>query len=110
MINTTFLIVIVMVVAIWILIELKRFKHKLFAVFVIVLILGTYLGFMTALKGQDVDLTTFEGIKTAGQLYYSWLGTVFTNIKSITANAIKMDWKGNHDLEILENTTNPSKV
>jgi hypothetical protein len=38
-------------------------------------------------------------VTEAGRIYLSWLGTIFTNAKSITTNAIKMDWKGNVSAE-----------
>ena len=89
-IGTTFFIV-----AAWILIEVKRFKHKIFAIFLIVLILFTYISFSYTLSGQDLDLKTIPGLTEAGKLYFVWLGSMFSNLKSITTNAIKMDWKGN---------------
>jgi len=95
-IGVTLLVVGIIVVVIWVFVELKRFKHKIFAMFLIALILFSYLGFMASIKGQDINFKTFDGIKTAGGLYFAWLGNVFKNTKSITTNAIKMDWKGDN--------------
>jgi hypothetical protein len=92
-IGTTLLIVGILVALIWIVIEFKRFRHKLLAVFLIMLIIFTYVSFLVTLKGQDINFKSVEGLKKAGTLYFSWLGSVFGNIKSITTNAIKMDWK-----------------
>ena len=94
-IGITFFIVAALIVAVWILIEVKRFKHKIFAVFLIFLILFTYLSFSYTLSGQDIDLKTISGITEAGKLYMVWLGSMFSNVKVITANVIDMDWKGN---------------
>jgi hypothetical protein len=90
-------VIAVVVAAIWVFIELKRFKHKLFAIFLIALIIFSYLGFILAVKGQDVDLKSVNGIKEAGNLYFSWLGTIFGNFKQLTSNAVKMDWKGDSE-------------
>jgi len=92
-IGTTVLIVAGIVVLIWVFVELKRFKHKIFAMFLIALILFSYLGFMASIKGQDINFKSIDGLKTAGSLYLSWIGNVFKNMKSITTNAIKMDWR-----------------
>ncbi len=92
-IGITLIIISVLVIAIWILIEIKRLKHKLFAIFLIALIIFTYLSFSVTLKGRDIDIKTVPGLMKATKLYFSWLGTVFSNIKDITANAIQMDWK-----------------
>jgi hypothetical protein len=92
MISTTLVVVIVLIIAVWLLFEFRKFKHKIFAVFLIVLILGTYLSFMVAIRGSDIDFTSLEGIGEAGHLYYLWLSSVFGNLKYITANAIQLDW------------------
>ena len=41
-------------------------------------------------KKDDVD---------AGKIYFSWLGSVFFNLKTITTHAVKMDWGDNSSLE-----------
>ena len=94
-IGITFFIVAALIIAVWVLIEVKRFKHKIFAIVLIVLILFTYLSFSYTLSGQDIDLKTVSGLTEAGKLYIVWLGSMFNNVKSLTANAIHMDWKGN---------------
>jgi len=92
-IGTTLFVVAILIVAIWVVIEIKRFKHKIFAIFLIALILFTYFSFTAVIKKNPVDLKTVPGMIDASKLYFSWLGSVFGNLKSITINAIKMDWK-----------------
>jgi len=94
-IGITLLIVLVLVAAIWVLVEFKRFRHKIFAVFLIILILFTYISFVATVKGKNIDFTTTDGLKKAGQLYLSWLGSVFKNFKTLTANAVNMNWRVN---------------
>ena len=91
-ISTTFFIVAIVIVAIWLLIEVKRLKHKLWAFFLIGLILFTYISFTVSLKNQDVDLTSIGGVIDAGKLYVAWLGGMFNNAKAVTAYATKQDW------------------
>jgi len=92
-IGVTLLVIAVLLIAIWVIFEVKRFRHKLFAIFLIVLILFTYLSFTAVLKGKDVDIKTVLGLKEAGSLYVSWLGSIFGNLRSITTHAVDMDWK-----------------
>lgn len=106
-VGVTLLVISVLIIAIWVVVELKRMRHKVFAIFLIGLILFSYLSFTIVLKGKDVDLTSFEGMKEAGTLYFSWLGTVFTNFKTITAKAIKMDWKGNETGDLFDKSLLP---
>ncbi len=92
-IGTTLLIIGILVVGIWVIIEFKRFKHKILAIFLIMLVIFTYVSFLVTIKGNDIDFKSIEGLRTAGTLYFSWLGSVFGNLKTITTHAIKMDWK-----------------
>lgn len=91
-IGITLLVVGALVALIYVVIEFKRFKHKIFAFALIGLIVFTYFSFSIVVKKHDLDLGSASGIVDAGKLYFSWLGSIFGNFKSITANAIKMDW------------------
>lgn len=89
------LVVAVLVIGIWVVIEVKRIKHKLFAMFLIGLILFLYISMVFVFKGQDIDYKTVSGVGYAAKLYMSWLGSVAGNFKSMTSHAVKMDWSGN---------------
>jgi len=97
-IGITILIISVLIIAIWVIIEIKRLKHKLFAIFLIGLILFGYFSFTFSLRGQDIDFKTVPGMLEASKLYFSWLGSAFGNMKSITTNAVKMDWSANETI------------
>lgn len=109
MIGVTFFIVAIVVVAIWLVIEMKRLKHKVFAIFLIGLIIFTYVSFTVSLKNHDVDLKSVNGVIGAGKLYFSWLGGVFGNLKSVTAYAFKQDWK-DYDNNTLDESANPDSI
>lgn len=93
-IGVMFFVVAVAVIAVWIIIEAKRLKHKVLAIVLIALILFTYISFSVVLKGTNTDFKTVNGLVTAGKLYTIWLGNVFKNLKSITAYASQQDWRG----------------
>ena len=97
-IGTTLFVVAILIIAIWVIIEVKRFKHKIFAMLLIALILFTYISFISVIKGNEFDFKSVEGVRDAGGLYFSWLSSVFGNIKTITVNAIHMDWKANETI------------
>ena len=94
-IGVTFIILAVLIIAIWMIIEIKRLKHKLFAIFLIGLILLGYFSFNLSLREQNVDIKTVSGLIDASKIYFSWVGSAFGNMKLITTNAIKMDWGAN---------------
>lgn len=102
MLSTGVIIVSILILGIWILIEVKRMKHKFFAIFLIALILFSYVSFSAIMKNNNIDLKTVEGLSKATKLYFLWLGSAFGNMKSITTNAIKMDWSQ----EQISNQTN----
>jgi len=97
-IEITLFVIALLIIAIWILVELKRFRHKIFAVFLIGLILFLYLSSIFVFREQNIDFKSFSGVMTATKIYFSWVGSVFVNLKSITTNAIKMNWKGNETI------------
>lgn len=90
--STTFIIMATLIVAIWLIIEVKRMKHKLFAIFLIGLIILAYLGFVITLSKQDIDYTSTSGLSYAGKIYFSWFSGIFSKMKSITGYAIGLDW------------------
>ena len=98
----TFFIVAAIIALIWILIEVKRFKHKIFALFLIGLILFSYLSAAMIFHGKELDLKTVPGVIAASRIYISWLGTVFQNTKQITANVVDMDWGSNKTIGEVE--------
>ncbi|MDO8622790.1 MAG: hypothetical protein Q7R52_00945 [archaeon] len=92
-IGVTIFILIVVISAIWVIIEAKRMKHKVFAIFLIALIIFFYASAFFVFRGKDVDFKTVPGVVSATKVYCSWLTTVFYgNLKSMTVNAVHMNW------------------
>ena len=103
--SITLIGVIVVIAIIWIFIEMKRkgvsFKHRFVAILIVVLLLFTYFSFTFVLKGQESEFIFLDSIKSAGTLYYSWLVSVFGNFKTLTTNAISMNWGASNSLLFL---------
>jgi len=78
-----------LIAAIWILIEIKGLRHKLFAVFLIALILFGYVG----LKDKDINYWSISGLTSASKIGLSWLGGVYDNFKSLTSYAVNQNWE-----------------
>jgi hypothetical protein len=100
MVSAALILVIVLIIVIWLIIEFKRFRHKMLAVFLVLLILFTYFSFSAAIRGKGLDLKTFDGVKEAGKMYFLWLGNAFKNVKVVTSNAINMSWGVNDTGEL----------
>ena len=111
MVNVTLIVVLILAAAVWLIIEFKRFRHKILAVFLILLILFTYFSFSSIVKRDGLDLKTPDGLKEAGKVYVLWIGNAFKNVKVITANAVNLSWIPNENLEVNETLkSNISKV
>jgi len=99
MLSFEWIILCLVILAIWLIVEVKRLKHKLFAIFLILLIVFTYISFSVSIKNNDLDLKTIDGLTKATKLYFIWMGSVLGNMKSITTHAVQMDWVGNQTIE-----------
>ena len=95
-IGVTLFIVGGLIALIWLLIEMKRMRHKVFAIFLITLILFTYFSFTYVAKKNDVQLSSVSGLLNGGKVYFSWLGSLFGNVKSLTGYATDLDWQDNN--------------
>lgn len=84
----------IVIIAVYLIIELKRFRHKIFAIFLILLILFIYFSVASVFNGRDVDYKSVSGLINAFKIYWAWLVSAFGNLKTITTNAIKMNWGG----------------
>ncbi|MFA6022796.1 MAG: hypothetical protein WC781_01785 [Candidatus Pacearchaeota archaeon] len=99
-----------LIALIFIFLRAQHFKHKTVWVIIVFVALFFFLGFMLSIAGRDINYNSFDGIKTAGVLYMGWLGNTFDNVKTLTGNAIKMDWAGNENVPLAKNTTKTSKT
>jgi hypothetical protein len=94
-IGMTILIISILIIAILVLVRLKKFKHEMVAVFLIVLILFGFFSFNAVFKGKNISVNNVSDVGKVVKLYFSWLGNVVHNIKTISAQAVKMNWQGN---------------
>ena len=97
MINNKLILLIFLAVgvSIYVFTEIKRLRHKIFAIFVIILLAFAFLSINHVFKNQDVKFDSIPNTLKAIKIYFSWLSTAFSNLKVITGNAIKMDWSAN---------------
>ncbi len=99
-ISSTIIFLSLIIAVIWIIVEVKRLKHKLGAIFLIVLIVFSYLSFFAVFNSQELDLKSPLGLVDASKIYFSWLGSVFTNLKMLTTNAIHLNWKPDNSTKV----------
>jgi ABC-type multidrug transport system permease subunit len=89
------LVVGVLIVAIWIIYGFKKVKHKFLTLFLVMLILFSFLSFSVVFSNGNLSFNSVADLKNAFVIYFSWLGNFFNNIKVISTQAIKLDWNLN---------------
>jgi len=90
--GTTLIIIALVFIVVWVLLEIKRFKHKIFLISFVVLIVFLYIGVIVVLQDKQVDLKSISGIMGFTKIYFSWLGSILGNLKLITSNVVQMNW------------------
>jgi uncharacterized membrane protein len=94
----SWLIILIGIVAILVvskLIHFRHIKHRITAIFIILLLLFIVLTFAGVIHNNSIKLNSPAGIFQASKIYLSWLGHVFGNLKVLTGNVVRMDWFGN---------------
>ena len=66
-----------------------------YAIIVVVLLIFFYTTFSNVINDNQIDVKSFDGVISAGKLYFFWLGNAVQNIVVIGGDVIKMDWVGN---------------
>jgi len=83
----------IFIVLVFLFLRFKHMKHKIIAIFLIISLLFIYSTASTLFQGEDIEWKSFAGLEKAGKIYFSWLGNALTNLRSLSGNAIKMDWQ-----------------
>lgn len=91
-------IIFALIFLIWISAGFKRAKHKVLAFVLIIIVLFAYFSISLVFKEKKVDISNIDGLKKTAKVYFSWFATVFSNVKSFTANVI--NWKGSNSTQI----------
>ncbi|VVB83112.1 Uncharacterised protein [uncultured archaeon] len=94
-IEFTTILICIAIVVILLLVRVKKFKHEIVAMFLIALLLFGVFSVTMAFSGKNVSINDMPGLENAVKIYFSWFGNAVDNVKVITAQAIKMDWRGN---------------
>ena len=100
----SWLIIIVLVVIGIFTIKMNHLRHKFFIVLVVLLALFFYASITFVASKNNIKLDTYEGFSKAIQIYGGWLVNLFGNFKSLTGNAVKMDWSSTNASISKDNT------
>lgn len=82
----------VLVILAFLFLRIRHIKHKFFLIVLLMILLFFYTTGSRVLSEQTINWQSIAGVEKGLKTYFAWLGGIFGNLKSITANAIKMDW------------------
>jgi len=85
----------IFIVLIFVFLRFKHLKHKIIAIFLIISVFFVYTTASSLFQGEDIDWKSFAGVEKATKIYFSWLGNALGNLKTLSGNAIKMNWDTN---------------
>ncbi|PIN77203.1 hypothetical protein COV15_02840 [Candidatus Woesearchaeota archaeon CG10_big_fil_rev_8_21_14_0_10_34_12] len=88
-------VIAILIAAVWVFFKLKVIQHKFLLLFLIFLIVASFFSFRFAFKGEDISIKNPSDVGKISKLYFSWLTSAFNNFKTLTNQAIKMNWEGN---------------
>jgi len=74
------------------LIHFRNIRHKISAIFLVLLLLFAYLSVFSVIRANGIDIKSPSGVFQVVKVYFSWLGYMFDNVKVLTGNVVRMDW------------------
>ena len=86
---TNIWVITILIVLIFIVIKFKELRHKFSFLFIVFLLLLLVFSLSMAYSDKNVDLSTLDGIVSAGKVYFGFLGGIFDKTRSITGFAIQ---------------------
>ena len=72
--------------------KFKEMRHRLGSFFMVGLLVLFIASILQVYMGQNADLSTFGGLVSFGETYFSWVGGVFSNLIHISGYAVKQNW------------------
>ncbi len=102
----SWLIIGILVVLGIVVLKTNHFRHRFWIFFLVLIAIFLYVSITVVHSKYNLDFTTFDGASKSIKVYIGWLGNGFTNLKTLTGNAIKMDWTSSN--ESLLDKTNKS--
>ncbi len=88
----SWIIILALVVLAIFVVKIKYVKHKIFIIVLIILVLFVYGSLSLINVNYDLKTNSTENLLESANIYYSWLGNAFNNVKLITGKIISLNW------------------
>lgn len=83
---------VVLVLLVFAFFKFRDTRHKLTFFIVIILLAFLIISIFEVSRSINANINTLSGVTQVGKVYFSWLGNLFTNAKTIGGYAIKQNW------------------
>lgn len=96
MVESIWLMFIVIILIVYLVLKVVLKKQAVatrLALYLFVIIMLT-VGYVY--MSSDSEIKTVKDVFNFGGVYFSWIGSVFHNFRSLTANAVQEDWSINN--------------
>ncbi len=86
------IIILIFVIFIVLLTKISHFRHRFFVITLVLIFLFLFITWSIVNAKNQLDFSTSKGVMNSIGIYWGWLANSFNNLKSLTGNAVKMDW------------------
>lgn len=89
----SWMIIAILIILAFAFLRLRHMKHKLFLILFILVLLFFYTTGSRVLAEHEINWKSVAGWEKGLKTYFAWLGGFVGNLRTITANAVRMDWE-----------------
>lgn len=91
-ISSIWILIGIIIIAVVSVVKVTSKKQELAVKAVLILFIFLILGAGYVYMSHDIDLTSADGVLSGFQIYFSWLKSIFINLKSSTSYVIHQNW------------------
>ena len=101
----SWLIVVIFIVIAMFVLKTNHFRHKMWIIMLILLGIFLYLSISVVQTKYDLKVSSVDDFLGATKIYIGWLSNGFGNLKTLTGDAVKMDWTNSSESLFNKNKT-----
>ena len=83
--------------------KVNHLRHRIWILALVFLALFLYTSAAIVYSENELRFNSMEGIFNSMKIYIGWLGNGFQNLKSLSGNAVDMDWANSNETFVDQN-------
>jgi len=93
----------ILVIAALIALKMNHLRHRIWILALVFLALFLYTSAAIVYNENELTFDSMEGIFSSIKIYIGWLGNGFQNLKTLSGNAINLDWTDSNETFVNQN-------